>query len=184
MHYKYVHFSGGESMKDLLKAKGIIKDEKQPNILAPKTCPHCREPNRPDAQFCFKCNFVMSFEAYHKGVEEREKKDQEIQVLKEKMDRLGDMVMELDPSVIYHRHESGGWYTCKYPYPLTDEDRERFAAAEISQAENRQVVADVGAPTDSCSIEAEAEAKFIKQVSKGVAKQVLKTTTKKRGKLP
>lgn len=190
MHYKYVHFSGGESMKDLLKAKGILKDEKQLNILQPKTCPHCREPNKPDAQFCFKCSFVMSFEAYHKGVEERERKDQEIQVLKEKMDRLGNMIMEIDPSVIFHRHESGGWYTCKYPHPLTDEDRERFAAADYEndqpgQAENRQVVvADAGAPADSCSIEAEAEAKFIKQISRGVAKQVSKTTTKKRGKLP
>jgi hypothetical protein len=50
MHYKYVHFSGGESMKDLLKAKGILKDDKKVNILQPKTCPHCKEPNRPDAR--------------------------------------------------------------------------------------------------------------------------------------
>lgn len=41
MHYKYVHFGGGESMNDLLRIKGIIKDEKQSiNILQPKTCPH------------------------------------------------------------------------------------------------------------------------------------------------
>jgi len=86
MHYKYVHFGGGESMKDLLKAKGILKDEKQSiNILQPKTCPHCKEPNKPDAQFCFKCNFVMSFEAYQKGMEEREKKDHEIYELKQQM---------------------------------------------------------------------------------------------------
>jgi hypothetical protein len=89
MHYKYVHFGGGESMKDLLKAKGIIKDEKESvNILQPKTCPHCREPNRPDAQFCFKCNFVMSFDAYHKGVEERDRKDEEIHELKEQMNKM------------------------------------------------------------------------------------------------
>jgi hypothetical protein len=36
------------------------------------------------------------------------------------------MVMELDPGVIFYRHESGGWYTCKYPHPLTDEDRKRL----------------------------------------------------------
>jgi len=41
MHYKYVHFGGGESMKDLLRIKGILKDDKQSiNILQPKTCPH------------------------------------------------------------------------------------------------------------------------------------------------
>jgi len=62
MHYKYVHFSGGESMKDLLKVKGILKEDEQSiNVLKPKVCPHCREPNKPDAQFCFKCHFVISF---------------------------------------------------------------------------------------------------------------------------
>jgi len=89
MHYKYVHFSGGESMKDLLKAKGIIKEDKHSvNILQPKTCPHCKEPNKPDAQFCFKCSFVMSFEVYQKGMEEREKKDHEILELKEQMSKM------------------------------------------------------------------------------------------------
>jgi len=62
-------------MSQLLKAKGIIKENTQTdNILQPKMCPHCKEPNKPDAQFCFKCNFVMSFEAYHKSVEDRQKK--------------------------------------------------------------------------------------------------------------
>ena len=36
MHYRYQHFNGGESMKSLLKSKGILKDEKQQNILEPK----------------------------------------------------------------------------------------------------------------------------------------------------
>ena len=96
MHYKYVHFSGGESSKDLLRAKGILKDDKQfVNILQPKICPHCREPNKPDAQFCFKCNFVMSFEAYHKGVEEREKKDREISELKEQMAKMEESQLKI-----------------------------------------------------------------------------------------
>ena len=77
------------------KAKGILKDDKQVNILQPKTCPHCREPNRPDAQFCFKCNFVMSFEAYHKGVEEREKKDREISELKEQMAKMEESQLKI-----------------------------------------------------------------------------------------
>jgi integrase len=93
MHYKYVHFSRGESMKDLLRAKGILKDEKQSvNILQPKTCPHCRELNKPDSHFCFKCSFVMSFEAYQKSVEEREKKDQEIQGLRKQTQILSEQL--------------------------------------------------------------------------------------------
>lgn len=83
-------------MKDLLRAKDVLKDEKQSiNILQPKTCPHCREPNKPDAQFCYKCHFVMSFEAYHKGVEEREKKDQEIHELKEQVEEIRDLYQGL-----------------------------------------------------------------------------------------
>jgi predicted amidophosphoribosyltransferase len=65
-------------MNDLLKAKGIVKDDKHSvNILSPKICPSCREPNRPDAQFCFRCNFTISFEAHQESIEEKEKKDQE-----------------------------------------------------------------------------------------------------------
>ena len=98
MHYKYVHFSGGESMKDLLRAKGILKDEKRTNILQPKTRPHCREPNRPDAQFCFKCNFVMSFEVHDKGIEEREKKDQELQALRNEQQMLKEHMAKMEES--------------------------------------------------------------------------------------
>lgn len=104
MHYKYVHFSGGESMKDLLKAKGIVKEDKHfTNILQPKTCPHCRKPNRPDAQFCFKCNFVMSFDAYQKGMEERERKNQEILELKEQINKMNDLVGELNHAVQFYK---------------------------------------------------------------------------------
>jgi integrase/recombinase XerD len=101
MNRKYVHFSGGESMKDLLKMKGIIKNEKQlVNILAPKVCPNpnCKEPNKPDAQFCFKCNFVMSFDAYHKTVEEKEKKDQELQALRNEQQMLKEHIAKMEES--------------------------------------------------------------------------------------
>jgi integrase/recombinase XerD len=99
MHYKYVHFSGGESMKDLLKAKGILKDDvTTKNILQPKICPHCREPNKPDAHFCFKCNFVMSFEAYQKGMEETERKDQELQALRNEQQMLKEHMAKMEES--------------------------------------------------------------------------------------
>ena len=65
------------------------------NILQPKTCPNCREPNKPDAQFCFKCNFVMSFEAYQKGMEEGQRKDQEVNELKEQMAKMNEFVEKL-----------------------------------------------------------------------------------------
>jgi integrase len=96
MHRKYVHFSGGEAKNDLLRAKGIIKDEKQSiNILQPMICPSCKESNKPDAQFCYKCNFIMSYSAYQKDREEREKKDQEIHELKEQVGEIRDLYQRL-----------------------------------------------------------------------------------------
>jgi integrase/recombinase XerD len=92
MHFKYVHFRGNESQDDLLRAKGIIKDNKESiNILQPKICPNCREPNKPDVQVCFKCGIIMSFQAYQKDREEREKKDQEIHELKEQVEEIRDL---------------------------------------------------------------------------------------------
>jgi hypothetical protein len=84
------------------KAYGTLEwrdDVTTKNILQPKTCPHCREPNKPDAQFCFKCNFVMSFEAYQKGMEERETKDREISELKEQMYKMQQDFKSYDESV-------------------------------------------------------------------------------------
>jgi integrase/recombinase XerD len=42
MNRRYQHFSGGEAMNDLLKAKGVLKDDKHSiNILQPIICPSC-----------------------------------------------------------------------------------------------------------------------------------------------
>jgi len=82
------HFRGNESHNDLLRAKVIIKDDKESvNILQSKTCPNCRE-QKPDAYLCFKCGFIMSFQAFQKDKEEREKKDQAISELKEQMNKM------------------------------------------------------------------------------------------------
>ena len=96
MNRRYVHFNGGESMGDLLKLKGIVKDDKRSiNILKPKQCPNCSESNRPDAQFCYKCNFVISFGAYQKSMEEKQKKDQEIRELKEQVEEIRRLYEDL-----------------------------------------------------------------------------------------
>jgi hypothetical protein len=96
MNRRYVHFTGGEAMNDLLRAKGLIKNDKQSiNILQPIICPSCKESNKPDAQFCFKCNFVKSFDAYRKSIEERERKDQEMHELKEQIEELRYLYQDL-----------------------------------------------------------------------------------------
>jgi integrase/recombinase XerD len=118
----------------------------------------------------------------------RQKKDQEIELLKERMDRLGDMITEIDPSILYYRHESGGWYTCKYPYPLTDEehkifdegvkDMERKRLQSQKQLRNLPDIDNVESENEDRSpIPIRTTNNFIRQVSKDVAKQV---TAKRR----
>jgi integrase len=61
----YLHYFGTESSKKLLEAKGIIKPGKTETEL-PKTkpCPHCKEPNKPEAKFCIRCRMVLTYDAY------------------------------------------------------------------------------------------------------------------------
>src|SRR5919206_710523 len=53
MHLKYLHYFGNESNDSVLQAYGIItKDQQSIDVLRPKQCPNCNEPNKPDSKFC------------------------------------------------------------------------------------------------------------------------------------
>lgn len=95
---------------DLLRAKGIIKDDKESeNILQSKPCPNLQ--SKPDTQLCFKCGFIMSFQAYQKDKEEMEMKEQEILKVKEQMSKMqqdyksyDDLVKEVFEKAKQHIH--------------------------------------------------------------------------------
>jgi hypothetical protein len=84
----YTHELGGESSKAILTQLGFIESDltAKRDMLEPKYCPECKEPNKPDALFCTKagCGHPLSYAAY-KDLAEREKaKDDEIAELKKK----------------------------------------------------------------------------------------------------
>ena len=84
----YTHEFGNESSQLLLQAYDIIPDNTQENnILKPRQCPNCNEPNKPDAKFCAKCRMVLTYDAYSETVEEKQQKDSELQNLKEKQEQ-------------------------------------------------------------------------------------------------
>ncbi|HXX95638.1 MAG TPA: hypothetical protein VEL11_00790 [Candidatus Bathyarchaeia archaeon] len=64
----------------------------------------------------------MSFEAYHKSVEERERKDQEIHGLKEQMNEMGNVMEKLDSSMRFYRGEFM-YYVMKFGHPCKDRER-------------------------------------------------------------
>lgn len=65
----YTHFFGSEASEKILELAGIIKPDHKKSVqemLKPKSCPNCGEPNTLDAKFCEneKCKMVLSIQAY------------------------------------------------------------------------------------------------------------------------
>ena len=89
MHMKYLHYFGNESSDSLLEASGIIpQDKQQSDILRPKQCPQCSEPNKPYAKFCAKCRMVLQYDSYLEALEFEKKKDLRIQSLEDQLKSL------------------------------------------------------------------------------------------------
>jgi hypothetical protein len=82
----YLHYFGNESSKSLLEVKGIIKkkDVEYENTLKPKTCPNCKEPNKPDSQIFRECKSVLSIDSYNDIIKKQKEKDMEIKQLEER----------------------------------------------------------------------------------------------------
>jgi integrase len=87
MHLKYLHYFGNESSNSILQEYGILtKDNVEVDVLKPKQCPNCSEPNKPDSKFCAKCRMVLTYDAYSESLEEQKTKETEMQKLREKQD--------------------------------------------------------------------------------------------------
>lgn len=60
----YVHLSGRDVDKALLKAHGIAEEDveakKEDTALKPSLCPRCKTQNPPGFKFCGKCSMVLS----------------------------------------------------------------------------------------------------------------------------
>ena len=88
MHLKYLHYFGNESSESLLEAYGIIpKDQRAVDVLRPKQCPNCSEPNKPDSKFCSKCRMVLTYDAYNETLEKQQEKESEVQKLELKYEQ-------------------------------------------------------------------------------------------------
>jgi integrase len=88
MHLKYLHYFGNESNDSILQAYGIIpKDGEVADVLTPKQCPNCNEPNKPDSKFCAKCRMVLTYDAYNETFEKQQEKESEVQKLQQKYEQ-------------------------------------------------------------------------------------------------
>jgi integrase/recombinase XerD len=88
MHLKYLHYFGNESSDSLLEAYGVItRDKQSTDVLKPKQCPNCNEPNKPDSKFCAKCRMVLTYDAYNETLEKQQEKESEIEKLQQKYEQ-------------------------------------------------------------------------------------------------
>jgi integrase/recombinase XerD len=97
MHLKYLHYFGNESSESLLEAYGIVtKDQQLSDVLKPKQCPNCNEPNKPDSKFCVKCRMILTYDAYNETVTMNQKYEQELQQMKEQMSHVSEKFDKMD----------------------------------------------------------------------------------------
>jgi integrase len=92
MREKYLHYFSNTSNESILEAYGIIPtDKKQSELLKPKPCPECSEPNKPDAKFCAKCRMTLKYDAYQETIELEKQKDSRLQKLEERVSDFDEM---------------------------------------------------------------------------------------------
>jgi hypothetical protein len=85
----YTHDLGGESSQELLAAYGIIAQaDPGREMLQPKYCTNCQEPNKHDAKFCMKCRMVLSYEAYEETIQKDKINDEEIAEIRARLAAL------------------------------------------------------------------------------------------------
>lgn len=100
MHLKYLHYYGNESSESLLEAYGLETNAHQfKDLLKPKQCPNCSEPNKPDSKFCAKCRMVLTYDAYTETVEDNQEKENELKGIKHTMSQLQTQIEILMSSV-------------------------------------------------------------------------------------
>src|SRR6187200_1971259 len=96
MHLKYLHYFGNESNDSILQAYGIIpKDREAADILRPKQCPQCSEPNKPDSKFCVKCRMVLTYDAYNETLEGQKEKDDQLKSVQSQLDSMQSQIQSL-----------------------------------------------------------------------------------------
>jgi hypothetical protein len=92
----YLHFYGNESSKSLLEAYGLVaEDSDRFDLMRPKLCPNCKEPNKPGSKFCAQCRMVLTYDAYNETIEEKQSKDKEVENLKNQMVSMQEAQQEI-----------------------------------------------------------------------------------------
>jgi hypothetical protein len=110
MHLKYEHWFGNESNASILEAYGLIDKSIHLDLLRPKVCTNCGEPNKAAARFCAKCRMILSYDGYNESLE-RQKEENMTQAtvnqLSEEVFMLRQQVEELISRYSHYEQDEG-----------------------------------------------------------------------------
>jgi hypothetical protein len=91
-----VHYFGNESSESILQEYGILpKDIQETDLLRPKQCPNCNEPNRPNQKFCVKCRMALTYDAYSQMIKQKQVKDKQIEEMMRKQEQFEQLIQSL-----------------------------------------------------------------------------------------
>lgn len=96
----YVHLSGGDVEKKLLKNKGLISvaEAKKEEVLSPRSCPRCKENNPSTAKFCYRCGMALDMETAMKVEKESSGIALEVMDLMRQNPRLLEILRKFEES--------------------------------------------------------------------------------------
>ncbi|MGH9975725.1 MAG: hypothetical protein ACRD8Z_07805, partial [Nitrososphaeraceae archaeon] len=92
----YTHELGNESSELLLQAFGVIPANiHENNILKPRQCLNCNEPNKPDGRFCVKCKMVLTYDAYNETLEIQKQKEASFNAMEKQVSIMQSQLQNL-----------------------------------------------------------------------------------------
>jgi hypothetical protein len=92
----YTHELGNESSELLLQSHGIVPASALENdILKPRQCPNCNEPNKPDSRFCVKCKMVLTYDAYNETLELQKQKEDNFNAMEKQVNLMQSQLQSL-----------------------------------------------------------------------------------------
>jgi integrase len=177
----YIQAAGDEGLRELEISKGLITREE---MLSPaqiklqvKQCPICHEPNKQDAKFCFKCNFIISKEGYLEAKEQeaqlqqkQQDKDKEIEEMKNKMNQTNDTVV-----ILLENMTALGYTVSKYA---------KLLAKHGIKLKGKDSRIDILQPLDDADAAKEARRRIMSRFPDEVEEAVKRTKLKNRLEAP
>jgi integrase len=102
---KYQHYYNDDSFDailtemDGLTPVSLSLSQTKKGLLKPKQCPNCDESNKPEAKFCTKCKFVLSFDAFNEAVKSADEKEKELEQMRQSQQRASEQLAGLSAKV-------------------------------------------------------------------------------------